>query len=399
MRILFIVPRYWPSVGGAQHLARQVVQRVSQLHQTQVVTQSTADNESFITSVVNTKQAQYYDGEVLVRRIGPRGILEPAVQALAKIYGIVRPVNPLFAILLNQSLLGPLTEIVKEFQPDIVHAVHIGLVYSSETAYAAARQQNIPFVWTPVPHIEGGGWSGKRFRRLYRAADGVIAMTGHEKQWLIEQGATPGRVHVIPAGVTEPPPCDPEWFRNKYELKDAPVVLFLGQKLPYKGYKQLSEAAPIVWQKYPETRFVFIGPRTAESVSFFASFSDRRILEIGSVDDAEKNSALAASDIFCMPSAQESLGIVYLEAWNYRKPVVGARIDALEDVIDSGIDGLLVPQKPDAIADALTQLLGDPPLRQSFGKAGYAKVRQQYDWEPLTQQMLGVYHSLLERAE
>jgi len=398
MRILFVIPRYWPSVGGAQNLARQVVQRVSAAHTTQVVTQSTADSASFVSSVVNTTPTQYYDGNVLVQRIGPQGVWQPVVHTLAKFYGTVRPVNPLFAFLLNRSLLGPLANILKEYRPDIIHAVHIGLVYSSETAYAVAKQHNVPFVWTPVPHTEGGGWSGKRFRRLYRAADGLIAMTGSEKRWLIEQGTPGKRVHVIPAGVTEPPVSDPEWFRSQYGLKDAPVVLFLGQKLPYKGYKQLAEAAPLVWEKYPETRFVFIGPRTAESASFFANLSDGRFLELGSVDEAEKNSALAASDIFCMPSTQESLGIVYLEAWNFRKPVVAARIDALEDVINSGIDGLLVEQQSIAIAQALTQLLDDPSMRQKMGQAGYAKIRQQYNWDRLTQQLLDVYTSLVAKT-
>lgn len=399
MRILFFSPRYWPSVGGAQHLARQFVQRLSNLHQIQVVTQSMGDNESFVASVVNTTNTQYYDGNVLVQRSGPQGIFEPAVQTLAKFYGVVRPVNPLFAFLLNRSLLGPLTNIIQEFQPDIIHAVHIGLVYSSETAYNAAKQQNIPFVWTPVPHIEGGGWSGRRFQRLYSVADGLIAMTGREKEWLVEQGATPDRVHVIPAGVPEPPPCDPERWRNKYGLKDTPIVLFLGQKLPYKGYKQLAEAAPIVWDAYPETRFVFIGPRNAESESFFARLSDQRILELGSVDEMEKNSALAAADIFCMPSTQESLGIVYLEAWNFRKPVIGARIDVLENVIDSGIDGLLVEQQADSIAIGLIRLLGDPTMRQSMGEVGYTKIRRQYDWDRLTQLLSNVYSSLLEKAD
>lgn len=398
MKIIFFIPRYWPSVGGAQNLARQVVQRVSVAHTTQVVTQSTEDSESFVAAVVNTKQAEYHDGTVLVRRLGPQGVLQPVVRTLANFYGTARPVNPVFAFLLNRSLLGPLEDLFTEFRPDIVHAVHIGLVYSSETAYAAARQHNIPFVWTPVPHTAGGGWSGKRFRRLYRVSDGLIAMTGSEKQWLIEQGAASERVHVIPAGMTEPPASDPEWFRHKYELKDAPIVLFLGQKLPYKGYTQLAQAAPIVWNVYPETRFVFIGPRNPQSKAFFTTLADSRILELGSVDEAEKNSALAAADIFCMPSTQESLGIVYLEAWNFRKPVIGARIDALEDVIDSGIDGFLVEQQPTAIARALTQLLGDPSIRKKMGEAGYAKVRQQYNWDRLTQELLDVYISLVEKT-
>ncbi len=395
MRIVYIVPRYWPSLGGAQNLAREVVQRMSHLHEVRVITQFTADNDSFVASVSNPVSTQYFDGNVPVHRIGPSGLWQPLVQKLAKFYGMIRPVNPIFAYALNQSLVHQFVTILQGYKPDIVHTVHIGLVYSSETAFAAAQLCDIPFVWTPVPHIEGAGWSGKRFRRLYRTADALIAMTGREKAWLIEQGAAQERVYVIPPGLTQPPASDAQRFRASHQVGDAPVVLFVGQKLPYKGFAQLAAAAPIVWEQMPETRFVFIGPRNPESEQFFQTQTDPRILEMGAVDELEKNSALAACDVFCMPSTHESFGIVYLEAWNFRKPVVGAKIDALEEVIDSGTDGLLVAQTPEAIADALLRLLNDSTLRQSFGEAGYAKVRQRYDWDKLIQQMNSVYTSLL----
>ena len=395
MRIVYIVPRYWPSLGGAQNLAREVVQRMSHLHEVRVITQFTADNDSFVASVSNPSAHQYFDQNVLVQRIGPSGLWQPLVQGLAQFYGMVRPVNPLFAYALNRSLIRQFVTILQEYRPAIVHTVHIGLVYSSETAFAAAQQCSIPFVWTPVPHIEGAGWSGKRFRRLYRAADALIAMTGREKAWLIEQGAAQERVHVIPPGLPQPPVSDAQRFRASHQLGTSPVVLFVGQKLPYKGFAQLAAAAPIVWEQMPETRFVFIGPRNVESERFFQTQTDPRILEMAAVDEFEKNSALAACDVFCMPSTQESLGIVYLEAWNFGKPVVGAKIDALEEVIDSGADGLLVAQTPKAIADALLRLLKDSTMRQSFGEAGYAKVRQRYDWDKLIRQMDSVYASLL----
>ncbi|MFZ1752156.1 MAG: glycosyltransferase family 4 protein [Caldilineaceae bacterium] len=394
MRILYFVPRYWPSVGGAQNLARSVVQHISTRHEVWVITQFTADTDSFVASVANPTLAHYVDHQVPVQRIGPAGLWQPVVQSLAKIYGKARPINPLFAYALNQSLVHQLVGILHEFRPDIVHAVHIGLVYSSETAFAAAHKTHIPFVWTPVPHIEGGGWSGKRFRRLYRCADALVAMTNQEKQWLIGQGAAGERVHIVPPGLPFPVKSDAQWFRKKHRLGQSPLILFLGQKLPYKGYQQLAEAAPLVWADNPEVRFVFVGPRTPGSENFFSTFSDPRILEMGGVDEMEKNAAFAACDIFCMPSTQESLGIVYLEAWNYCKPVVAARIDTMKDVIDAGIDGLLVEKTPEAIANALLQLLRDPQMRRTLGENGYTKVRQQYNWGNRIQQLEAVYTSL-----
>jgi len=314
---------------------------------------------------------------------------------MCKLYGRIRPINPVFAILLEFAVLPRLERIICSFQADLLHAVHVGLVYSSELAYKAARRFCIPFVWTPFPHIEGGGWSGPRFRRLYRNADAIVAMTQREQQWLIQQGASADRVHVIPAGPIVHSEYDDKAFRMAYGLGQSPIVLFLAQKLAYKGYRQVVEAAYLVWQEIPSVHFLFVGPRTPDSEQYFASVSDPRILELPSiVDSFEKSSLLAASDILCVPSTQESLGAVYLEAWSFKKPVIAANIEIAREVITDGQDGLLVEQDPGAIAAAILRLLQDEALRKRMGEIGYQKVQNRYSWERLIERVENLYYSL-----
>ncbi len=395
MRILYVVPRYWPSVGGAQLLTRELIHRIADRnHEVWIVTQFTSDAESFIQSVVNARPGEYQDGNINVYRIGPIGIWRSVLYMLAKVYGRLRPVNPIFASVLNRAILPQLEAIIRQCRPHVLHAVHVGLVYSSETAFLSARRSGIPFAWTPLPHIEGGGWRGPRFRRLYRKADAIIAMTEREKRWLVEQGAPANLVYTIPVGPLIHPQPDAVGFRMSHNLGQAPVILFLGQKLPYKGYRQVAQAAPLVWQQFPETRFLFIGPRTAESEKFFAGIADGRILELPAVDDFEKSSALAACDIFCMPSTQESLGVVYLEAWSFKKPVIAANIEIAREVIANGQDGLLVEQDATEIAAAILRLLRDKRQALRMGEAGYLKVQQHYNWERLIKQVESVYCSL-----
>ncbi len=395
MRILCVVPRYWPSMGGAQLVSRELIHRMSHRHAVRVVTQFTSDGDSYILSVTSAIPGQYKDEEIAVYRIGPKGLWRPCLQALGKVYDRFRPIRPLFAKLLDAAIAPQLESIVSDFQPDILHAVHVGLVYSSETAYRAAHRFGIPFVWTPFPHIEGDtGWRGTRFRRLYGASDAIIAMTYREKRWLVDQGALAERVHVIPAGPITDQQHDAEGFRREYNLGHDPVVLFLGQKLPYKGYRQMVEAAPAVWAKVPGARFVFVGPRTPDSESCFSKIRDERIVELGAVDSFAKNSALAACDIFCMPSTQESLGVVYLEAWCFRKPVIAANIGVAREVIDEGKNGLLVEQAPRAIAEAILRLLENQSTMVRMGEAGYQKVVNEYNWEHITGEVEGLYLEL-----
>jgi glycosyltransferase involved in cell wall biosynthesis len=396
MKILYVVPRYWPSIGGAQLHSREFIYKIFERHDVRVVTQFTADKDTFLESVTDVKPERYQDGDITVFNIGPRGISRPILQTLRHLYGRARVFNPLFAHVLRHTMVMQLKEIADAFAPDILHAVHIGLVYSSEAGFQAAQRFNIPFVWTPVPHIEGNGWKHRRFKRLYRASDAVIAMTEREKTWLTQQGAPEGHVHVIPVGPILHPNPNGDLFRKNHNLGHSPVVLFLGQKLAYKGYRQLLDAAPRVWARIPDARFLFIGPRMEGSEVFFQQVKDSRIIELPAVDLLIKTSALAACDIFCMPSTQESLGGVYLEAWSFRKPVIAARIAIMEEVVDNGKDGLLVEQTPQSIADAIITLLTDKAMREMMGETGYRKVQEAYRWEALADRLELVYRQLSE---
>ena len=96
----------------------------------------------------------------------------------------------------------------------------------------------------------------------------------------------------------------------------------------------------------------------------------------------EKWSLLAAADVVALPSRTESFGIVFLEAWLCRKPVIGARAGAIPDVVQHGEDGVLVEfGDVPGLADALRMLLTDPARAAQLGLQGYRKVQQCYTWD------------------
>ncbi|MGH9628757.1 MAG: glycosyltransferase family 4 protein [Bryobacteraceae bacterium] len=79
-------------------------------------------------------------------------------------------------------------------------------------------------------------------------------------------------------------------------------------------------------------------------------------------------------DVFCLPSAQEGFGIVFLEAMAAGKPIVAARAAAVPEVVRSGI--LVQPEDPEALAEGLLRLYRDPDLRKSLAAAGLREVEQ-----------------------
>ena len=123
----------------------------------------------------------------------------------------------------------------------------------------------------------------------------------------------------------------------------------------------------------------------------------QRIHVLGIVEEQEKHDLLAAADLFAMPSRTESFGIVYLEAWLYRKPVIGAQTWGVSDVIANGRDGLLVPfGDVPALAQAISYLLDHPDERRAMGEAGYEKVRQQHTWDHKAALISDLYQRLTQ---
>ena len=169
------------------------------------------------------------------------------------------------------------------------------------------------------------------------------------------------------------------------------MVLFLGQKYRYKNIAALLGAAPLVWERLPNARFVFAGPRTRYSRRVFGSVTDRRVVELPSVGLQEKTDALAACDLLCLPSSQESFGGVFVEAWMMGKPVIGARIPAVSEVISDGVDGLLTDPSAPAIAEKVLALLQDRRAAAAMGRAGRAKATERFTWERIAAVVDGAY--------
>jgi len=201
-------------------------------------------------------------------------------------------------------------------------------------------------------------------------------------------------VVVIGHGPVVAPDADGEAFLRALEIS-GPVVLFLGQHYPYKGYRQVLRAASLVWCQVPETHFVFIGPAVRGSEREFVERADRRIHRVGKVSLQRKSDALAACTLLCVPSTQESFGGVYTEAWSFGKPVIGCNTPAVAEVISDGVDGCVVEQKPEQIAKAICYLLLHPTEAQAMGAAGRRKVHNRYTWAQIAARAEQAYRSVI----
>lgn len=393
MNITYVATSYPPAIGGAQLYLHEIVGRMATRHQVRVVTQWAENRTDWLLGTTlrapETAISYELDG-VPVQQITltshERRALLPWIVSYYAFQGAA--IDRISEILADK--LEPLV-----LKADIIHNVRIGREPLSYAALKIARERGVPLVFTPLHHPRWGTWFHRHYQALYRRADVLIALTEAEKRQLAALGVDERRIHVTGVGPILAPNADPERFLAKHNIR-GPVILFIGQKYRYKNFALLLQAASHVWHTYPDAHFVFIGPRTAYSHRVFKGYyHDPRVLELPIVTLGEKTDALAACDIFCMPSTQESFGGVFVEAWSLGKPVIGGDAPAVREVIDEGIDGLVVPPNSTILAKSITMLLSDAKARIEMGEKGQRKVQSRFTWQLLASRMEMIYRETL----
>ena len=236
--------------------------------------------------------------------------------------------------------------------------------------------RGIPVVLFGALHPEDHwGFDRNVIRRTIRSATAYAAYTRYEADYVVSLGVAPARVHIVPPGV------DPEPFRRAARAErpaTEPVVGFFGQMTAHKGLLDLLAAMRIVWERVPGARLVIAGARRAGTASGRAGgrgapggAAGARAASRPTCRRRARPELFASFDVFASPSAFESFGITFLEAWAAGLPIVGCRVGAVASVVSEGVDGLLVePGDPRQLAAALERLLADPAERERLGASG-----------------------------
>lgn len=277
---------------------------------------------------------------------------------------------------------------------DVVHSLTYGLL--GWTTQQAARELKIPFVCTPFVHPHQWG-DGAKDIAYYKRAQAVIGLVETDTQYLASLGVSADALHTIGVSPALPPTSNPEEFRRRHKIGGAPFILYVGRMMPQKGAEAVVKAASIMWEHNPDLHFVFIGPASPDSENWFADM-DPRMHYLGRTSNEEKADALAACDIFCMPSMSEILPTVYLEAWSFEKPVVGGHAHGLVNLVEGNQAGLCSSQQPHELAEVLKSLLDDAPRRRQFGINGSNLVKRLYSPEAVASQLEALYTSVLSKA-
>ncbi len=417
MQILMVSLAYYPYVGGGV-ASRVVVRELARRgHKVSILTSNLvrftpfAKVEAGLTYVEGVPVIRFDSmwpdmsrreslGSIFGGAIDSLSMLDAKCSLFENVFFVARALSFPFA---PRTFLWSLTSKVA---CDVVHSFN--LVWSTSfIGYTIAKKAHLPFVITPFLHTYSYRHKGKSLFKVLRGSDAVIVMTPAELEFLAAEGINKKRIHVIGEGIDleRLGGGNGERFRVKYGIPlDDPIVLFVGRKEIDKGVIQLLKSMILVWDRVPNAWLVIIGPNAIlpvdlktynHALSFMTGEKRKRILDLGVVSEEEKMDALSASDVFAMPSIRESFGIVYLEAWYYRKPVIGALCQPVWDVIDDKVDGFLAKFGDEKdLAKHLVVLLKNEKLRARMGEQGYKKVISKYTSEIVASKLEKVYREL-----
>jgi glycosyltransferase involved in cell wall biosynthesis len=294
---------------------------------------------------------------------------------------------------------------------DLVNAGVFPHLFLTYPALQYARRMKIPSVCTPLVHLgephDSNGTShflATRHVELLKHFDKIATMTHIEKEAMIGKGIDEKKIHIIGAGVTpdEVRGGKGARFRGKYGIRGK-IVLQISTQTHEKGSPHLIEAMKRIWSEGKDVTLVLIGQVMNDFDAHFLRQSPwvyEKVIVLDYVDEETKKDALDACNVFVMPSKAESFGIVYLEAWLYRKPVIGAYAGALPEIIQDGKDGFLVPFADiHMLSEYISLLLNYPALADAMGHNGYQKVLRHYTWDRSCGKIQTLYEELFPRTK
>lgn len=290
----------------------------------------------------------------------------------------------------------------KSEAPDVVHHFTIKpVIYGSIAAYLAGVPRIVNTI-TGLGYVytERGGMLGKLVDVLYRLAlryaDHVLFQNEDDRRLFVSRRlVTPEKTSLVPGSGVDLERFLPGLSPSR-AVSRAVAVLMVSRLLKDKGVCEFVDAAKIVRSKVDNVTFKILGELDTSNPAAVSKEDVDGWVRAGVVDwlghTDDVRPALQAADIVVLPSYREGTPRSLLEAAAMGKVIVTTDTVGCRNVVDQGVNGLLVPVRDaQRLAEAILDLAGSAELRQRMGAAGRRKMECEFDERIVIEKTLRIY--------
>lgn len=374
MRIAIVASDYAPTVGGVQTAVRNIARNLQLRGHEVTILSSLPPGNVALQEIVNG---------VPVHRFawGRRPLRSLPIRAMRTLFGMAR--------------------VISAFKPDLVyiHFLTINALYTLLLHYilrfriiASARGNDIQGI--PL-RSRLQRWM---LARLFKRSNAILFCSSY-----VQRDAAPylknialrTYVGVVGDGFDPAEFQSPQPFQNS-----SPYLLAMGRLVHKKGFDLLIRAFASIADEFPRVQLLIAGDgeerRALENLIDELKMRDRVVL-FGFADRATSIVLFWGCEFFVLSSRLEPFGIVVAEAMAAHKAVLATRSGGVVDLVQPGMNGLLVEPAVDALANGMRQMLAQPNETRAMG-ARAAQSIQRHTWAAVTDEFLSVFQRVVDSA-
>ena len=378
MKILYLIQRFLPYIGGAENHLHQIARRLPSNYETSIIT-------------FGPHSQKYQVSKIPVR----------SYQGFRIHWGTG------FTTLSH----GMLKDLLR-MKPDIIHAHTYGFAHTDLASFIG-KMKNIPVVVTThYDRSKADEVSKLLLRELYdniigrmtlSIANKILAVTNYEKNFLVSKFyLNDEKISVVPNGVEVDKFWnlpDPQAIISRYGLQKSRVALFVGRIERKKGIQYLLRAAPKIVSEFPDFKILLVGPdwgyrnelkKIAKRINI-----ENIVIFAGPLKELDLLKAYNLSEFTILPSLGEATGLTILESMAAGRPIVASRLPTIAEFVIHEKDGMLFePGNPEKLANSIISLMSNQKLREILIQNGKI-ISEQRDWSKIVKMITDIYKTII----
>lgn len=276
--------------------------------------------------------------------------------------------------------------------------IHANWTMSAAAAWVTSGSHRRPFIVT----VQGSDvFESERIavlkylnRAILKRCRRVLALSRSLADATIGLGVPGDKVEVVPNGV------DTQRFTPSLSSRE-PLVLAVGSLIERKGMRYLIQAMANVLPALPDFKLVIVGegPQLQSLLTLARSIGLADRISITGYQTHQQVSAwMQRASLFILPSLEEGLGVVLLEALASGVPCVATQVGGIPDVITADTGSLVPAADSEALGRAISTLLNDPNRLERMRHNARQRAIEHYDWSIIAARLIRIYQDTLAHS-